>query len=176
MNEIISGYVWVGRDNLTAYDIISQERKNEMLASNDREIAGKYVFESVDPEFSEKARAGEYNIVVAGTNFGGGGKSIELPVHALLGANVDIVIAESFGRFFYRNAINIGMPVMVCEGITKFIKTGEKMRINTGSGLIENLSTGQNIQGMLLNKHAQAILQAGGYVEYVKQRLASKMN
>lgn len=174
MEKIIQGHVWCGRDDIVAYDIINQKRKNNMLGSNDRESAGKYTFEAIDPEFAEKARAGEYEIVFAGTNFGGGGKSIELPVHALLGSGIKIVVAESFARLFYRNAINIGMPLLTCKGILAFAKNGDEIKLDTTTGLITNLSTGKTVQGSLMDDQAQAILAAGGYVEYTKKRLAGQ--
>ncbi|MBR0051971.1 MAG: 3-isopropylmalate dehydratase small subunit [Firmicutes bacterium] len=173
MEKIFEGPVWVGRDNLVTYDIISQDRKNEMLGSNDPEVAGQFTFENIDPEFVSKAKAGEIQIVVAGTNFGGGGKSIELPVKALQGDNIKMVVAEGYGRFFYRNAINNAFPVMTCAGITKdFIKTGEHIRVELTTGKITNLDTGKTIMGDLLTPEALAILEAGGFIEYTKRRLA----
>lgn len=165
----ITGNIWKCGDNVVAYDILPMERKT--TGGIDRNEMGKYAFETLDPEFAEKARRGDYEVVVAGENFGGGAKSIEHPVHALVGAGIKLVIAESVARYFYRNAINNGLPVIVCKGITKLFESGDPISVDISTARIKNTATGEEIQGERLDEQAQAILEAGGYINYTKKRL-----
>lgn len=171
MENMIRGKAWVGRDNLVAFDIIQNERKVE-FGKNAEEL-GKYTLETVDPEFAQKARAGEYKIIVSGINFGGGAKSIEHPVYAVMGSGIQVVIGESISRYFFRNAINNGFPVLTCAGITEIVHTGDELEVDLSTGMVKNLTTGKTIQASAIDEQAQAILDAGGYVNYTKQRLAA---
>lgn len=169
MEKIIRGCVWKGGDNIIAYDILPLKRKTtDGIDSNE---IGKYAMEELDPLFSEKARNGEYKVVIAGENFGGGAKSIEHPVHALKGAGIKLVIAESMARYFYRNAINNGLPVIICKGITENFETGDEIIIDTYTMIIENITTGKTLQGEIMDEQARAILNVDGYINYTKCRL-----
>ena len=77
--------------------------------------------------FAAEASSGKYSFIIAGRNFGGGGKSIEHPIIAIKGAGVKAVIAESASRYFFRNAINNGLPILICEGITSNVRTGDDL-------------------------------------------------
>ena len=103
-------------------------------ALSDAELA-QAAFADLDPGFSAKAQAGEYGIVVAGVNFGGGGKTVEGPVFALRGAGIRLVIADSFARYFLRNAINNGFPILVCPGISQAVQTGQQLGTQGGRAL-----------------------------------------
>ena len=169
IENIVEGIVWKGGDNIVAYDILAPDKKT--TGGVDRDELGRYALEAVDPGFAEKARNGGYQVVVAGENFGGGAKSIEHPVHALLGAGIKLVVAESFSRYFFRNAINNGLPVMVCKGVTKKFETNGKIRVAMDTAEIENIDTGVKIKGEPLDEHIQAILVAGGFINFTKKRL-----
>ncbi|RYF43842.1 MAG: hypothetical protein EOO25_01835, partial [Comamonadaceae bacterium] len=139
----------------------------------DGELA-KAAFADLDPAFAAKAVAGEYGIVVAGQNFGGGGKTIEGPVFALRGAGVKLVIADGFARYFLRNAINNGFPILVCAGISQAVRTGDQLEVDLDRAQIRNVTTGQALQATPLSGTALEILAAGGLVPYAKRKLAQR--
>src|SRR3954466_4853970 len=143
-------------DDVKALEIMPTRFKSSNALS-DAELA-KAAFADLDPSFSSKALAGEYGIVVAGVNFGGGGKTVEGPVFALRGAGVKLVIAESFARFFLRNAINNAFPVLVCPGISTAVQTGQPLEVDLASARITNLATGQVLTGTPLSATALQII------------------
>ena len=165
----ITGKVWKCGDNIVAYDILPLERKT--TGGIDQNEMGKFAFENVDPSFAQKAMDGEYKVVIAGENFGGGAKSIEHPAHALIGAGINLVVAESVARYFFRNAINNGLPVMVCKGITGLFNTGQGIEVDISTAEIKNLDTGETTTGEKLDEQARSILDAGGYINFTKKRL-----
>ncbi|MBR2748860.1 MAG: 3-isopropylmalate dehydratase [Firmicutes bacterium] len=169
METVIQGRVYCCGDNVIAYDILPLERKT--TGGVDRDFLGQYALEGIDPSFAAKARAGEYSIVIGGINFGGGAKSIEHPVHALLGANVKIVVAQSMARYFFRNAINNGLPVITCDGITEKFKTGDEIKIDLTNAEITNVTTGEKLFGVPLDEQARRILECGGLIGYTKKQL-----
>jgi len=169
LKTCVSGKVWKCGDNVVAYDILPLERKT--TGGIDRNEMGKFAFENVDPSFAQKARQGEYRVIIAGENFGGGAKSIEHPVHALIGAGIGLVIAESVARYFFRNAINNGLPVMVCKGVSGLFITGQSIEVDISTAEIKNLDTGETITGEKLDEQARSILDAGGYISFTKKRL-----
>jgi 3-isopropylmalate/(R)-2-methylmalate dehydratase small subunit len=159
-------------DDVKALDIMPTRFKSSTGLS-DAELA-KAAFADLDPSFSAKALAGDYGIVVAGVNFGGGGKTVEGPVFALRGAGVRLVIAESFARFFLRNAINNAFPVLVCPGITQAVQTGQALDVDLVTARISNLASGQVLTATPLSATALQILDAGGLVPYAREKLAQR--
>ena len=159
-------------DDVKALEIMPTRFKSSNALS-DAELA-KAAFADLDPSFSAKALAGEYGIVVAGVNFGGGGKTVEGPVFALRGAGIQLVIAESFARFFLRNAINNAFPVLVCPGIAQAVQTGQPLAVDLETARITNEATGQVMQATPLSATALQILEAGGLVPYARQKLAQR--
>ena len=159
-------------DDVKALEIMPTRFKSSNALS-DAELA-KAAFADLDPGFSGKALAGEYGIVVAGVNFGGGGKTVEGPVFALRGAGVQLVIAESFARFFLRNAINNAFPVLVCPGIGEAVQTGHQLEVDLDAARITNATTGAVLQATPLSATALAIIEAGGLVPYAKRKLAER--
>ncbi|HEY8360582.1 MAG TPA: 3-isopropylmalate dehydratase [Ramlibacter sp.] len=170
-NEIRAGAYRVG-DDVKALEIMPTRFKSSNALA-DGELA-KAAFADLDPSFSTKALAGEYGIVVAGLNFGGGGKTIEGPVFALRGAGVKLVIADSFARYFLRNAINNGFPILVCDGISKAVETGHELAVDLDTARIRNVTTGQVLEATPLSATALEILAAGGLVPYAKRKLAQR--
>ncbi|MDB5911347.1 MAG: 3-isopropylmalate dehydratase, small subunit [Ramlibacter sp.] len=167
--QIRAGAYRVG-DDVKALEIMPTRFKSSNALA-DAELA-KAAFADLDPSFSAKALAGDYGIVVAGVNFGGGGKTIEGPVFALRGAGIQLVIADGFARYFLRNAINNGFPILVCDGISKAVQTGHELSVDLDTATITNLTTGQVLTATPLSATALEILAAGGLVPYAKRKLA----
>lgn len=142
----------------------------------DRIIPGKYtktldltdlarhVLEDLDPSFSSRVRPGD--VLVAGSNFGCGSSREQAPV-ALKTAGVSVVVARSFARLFFRNAINIGLPVV--EAPTHAIAAGHRVRVDLAAGLVTDEATGQAWPATRLPGAMRAILEAGGLVPYLLQ-------
>ena len=168
---IRAGAYRVGND-VKALEIMPTRFKSSNALA-DGELA-RAAFADLDPAFSAKALAGEYGIVVAGCNFGGGGKTIDGPVFALRGAGIRLVIAASFARYFLRNAINNGFPILVCEGISRAVQTGQQLSVDLDAARITNLATGQVLNATPLSATALEILAAGGLVPYARRKLAQR--
>lgn len=170
-SEIRAGAYRVGND-VKALEIMPTRFKSSNALA-DAELA-KAAFADLDPSFSAKALAGEYGIVVAGQNFGGGGKTIEGPVFALRGAGIRLVIADSFARYFLRNAINNGFPILVCDGISSAVQTGHQLLVDLDTARITNATTGQVHTATPLSATTLDILAAGGLVPYARRKLAQR--
>jgi 3-isopropylmalate/(R)-2-methylmalate dehydratase small subunit len=172
MSKLIQAGAYRVGDDVKALEIMPTRFKSSNALS-DAELA-KAAFADLDPGFSAKAQAGEYGIVVAGVNFGGGGKTVEGPVFALRGAGVQLVIADSFARYFLRNAINNGFPILVCDGISRSVQTGQQLAVDLDTARITNRTTGQVLAATPLSATALEILEAGGLVRYAKRKLAQR--
>lgn len=172
MTVEISGTAYTCPDYTDAYDILPKEHWSgaSNIGNLNEEKLAQVALSGYDETFAERAADGEFNIIVAGDTFGGGGKSIEHPIIALRGAGIDVVVAESFARYFYRNAINNRLPVLQCEGILDAVSMGDHLSVNLESGQIENETTGETLQGMRLPEVAIEILESGGGIDYAKQK------
>ena len=131
----------------------------------------KHALSGLDLAFPEKAKKGV--IVVGGKNFGCGSSREQAPL-ALKYACVKCVLAESFARIFYRNAINIGLPVIECEGISEAVETGDEIAVDVEAGKIENISKGKKFQVDKLPPFIIEILADGGLIENLRRRLNKK--
>jgi len=151
----------LGDDVNTDY-IIASTRKQESL---DPQVLKKYLFEALDPSFAESVNAGD--MLVAGKNFGCG-SAMEIAVTVLLAAGIKVVVAQSFARTFYRNAINNGLVTVECD--TSGIKEGHGLIINLteGSVSVRNAMTGQELIGNPFPTIMLEILEAGGLVPYFR--------
>jgi len=130
------------------------------------EIAS-HAMEDIIPDFSEKIKGGDW-IIVAGKNFGCGSSREHAP-RAILYAGIKAIVAESFGRIFYRNAINIGLPVLKYPDIIKKIHQGDLVKINLQDGLITLSNPERNL---LIGKYPPqllSILESGGLISYLKK-------
>ena len=139
----------------------------------DAAAMSEWVFESLLP--GAEGQPGKFkecgcSIVVAGRNFGCGSKSVEHPMAALLGAGVKLVIAESFSRYSYRNAINLGLPAIVCPGITQAVSSGDMLEVDALGGTVKNLTSGQTLRGYGLGEFAMGIIANGGLLNTVMKR------
>src|SRR4030065_2629045 len=128
----------------------------------------KYALESLDKEFPEKAKKGV--ILVGGKNFGCGSSREQAPL-ALKYAGVKCVLAESFARIFFRNSINIGLPVIECKGISTAVETGDELVVDFEAGKIENISNGKKFQVDKLPPFILEILADGGLIENLRRRM-----
>lgn len=154
-----------GDDVNTDY-IITSRRKRESL---DPQILKQYLFEEVDPKFAASIQSGD--LIVAGKNFGCG-SAMEVAVTAVLGAGIRAVIAQSFSRTYFRNAINNGLLPIVCD--TSRIHESDQLLIQAGdekrSGMtVRNLTTGEDISSAVLPKIMLDIFAAGGLVPYFRE-------
>jgi 3-isopropylmalate/(R)-2-methylmalate dehydratase small subunit len=131
----------------------------------------KHVMEGLDPTFPEKAKKGV--VVVGGKNFGCGSSREQAPL-ALKYAGVHCVVAESFARIFFRNAINIGLPVVECKGVSAVVENGDKLVVDFEAGEIQNLSKGQSLRVNKLPPFISEILSDGGLIENLRRRLTKK--
>jgi 3-isopropylmalate/(R)-2-methylmalate dehydratase small subunit len=138
-----------------------------MILIDPYELA-KHALEGLDPAFPEKAKEGV--IVVGGKNFGCGSSREQAPL-ALKYAGVKCVLAESFARIFFRNAINIGLPAIECKGISDAVKTGDELAVDFKAGKVENVSTGKKFQVEKLPPFILEILADGGLIENLRRRM-----
>ena len=158
---ILKGRVWKFGDNISTDHIIPGRYYH--LRSNLPELA-KHVMEDADPDFPNKVRPGDF--IVAGKNFGMGSSREHAAIVIKL-ANVSAVIAKSFARIFFRNAINNGLPVIIAD--TDKIDDGDELEVDLEKGTIKDLSKNIEIKIKPLPKTMIEILKAGGIVEYIKK-------
>ncbi len=135
-----------------------------------KELA-QHAMEGLDPTFPKKAQSGV--IVVGGKNFGCGSSREQAPL-ALKYAGVQCVVSESFARIFYRNSINIGLPVIECKNLSNSVNEGEEVVVNLEEGKIQNLSNKKILQGTKLPTFIMEILLDGGLIENLRKRLNKK--
>ena len=132
---------------------------------------GKHAMEDLDATFAVQVQKGD--IIVADNNFGCG-SSREVAPLALKGAGVSAVIATNFARIFYRNAINIGLPIFESPEAAAAIQKGHRVEIDATSGTIVDLDTAEKFHSAPFPEFAQRIIDLGGLIPYVEERLASK--
>jgi 3-isopropylmalate/(R)-2-methylmalate dehydratase small subunit len=137
----------------------------------DPQELAKHALEGLDPTFPKKAAEGV--IVVGARNFGCGSSREQAPL-ALKYAGVQCVLAESFARIFYRNSINIGLPVIECKGISRVVNDGDKLAVDLETGKIQDLTSKKTIQGTKLPPFILEILSDGGLIENLRKRMNQK--
>jgi 3-isopropylmalate/(R)-2-methylmalate dehydratase small subunit len=131
----------------------------------------KHALAGLDTEFPAKAKKGV--ILVGGKNFGCGSSREQAPL-ALKYSGVKCVIAESFARIFFRNAINIGLPVIECKGISNAVQTGDELAVDFEAGRVENLTNGKKFQVEKLPPFILEILSDGGLIENLRRKMNKK--
>lgn len=138
------------------------------LVSTDPKELGSHCMEGMDPEWINKVQPGA-SIMVAGRNFGCGSSREHAPV-AIAGAGIPVVLAQSFARIFYRNAFNMGLlPIEIGEDFK--VNEGDELEVDMDAGTVTNSTSGQTMTMQPLPETMQALLDAGGLVGYVKDRL-----
>lgn len=165
MEEKIKGRAWKFGDDVDT-DIILPGRY--LVLTGEKELA-EHAMEGLDPEFSEKVNQGD--IIVAGKNFGCGSSREHAPI-SLKGVGISVVVAESYARIFYRNAINVGLPLLEAKNITENINEGDELEIDINKGLLKDLNTGREFYVTGLPDFMLEILQKGGLISYLKENLA----
>ena len=138
------------------------------LVHTDPYELAKHAMEGMDPNFPEKAAEGV--IVVGGKNFGCGSSREQAPI-ALKYSGVKCVLAESFARIFYRNSITIGLPVLVCAGVSSKVKEGDALVVDLQSGKVEDITNGSVLEATQLPAFIMEILDDGGLIEHLKRRI-----
>ena len=128
----------------------------------------KHALEGLEPNFPDKAKKGV--IIVGGKNFGCGSSREQAPL-ALKYSGVKCVIAESFARIFFRNAINIGLPVIECKGISAAVDNDDELTVDFEAGTVQNLSKGKSFQVAKLPPFILEILSDGGLIENLRRRM-----
>ena len=135
------------------------------LIYTDVETLSQHCMEGLDPDFHNKCKKGDF--IVAGTNFGCGSSREHAPI-ALKGAGVAAVIAESFARIFYRNATNVGIPLLESPGISEIVNDGDEIVVDMENGTITS-QNGKIIKFKKLPEFMLEILNQGGLIEYLKR-------
>ena len=157
------GKVFKFGDNVDT-DVIIPAR---YLNSSDPKELALHCMEDIDKEFVNKVSAGD--IIVAEKNFGCGSSREHAPI-AIKAAGVSCVIAETFARIFYRNAINIGLPIIECKEAALEIKAGDEVEVNFDTGVITDKTTGKSFQGQAFLPFMQKIIDCEGLVNYINQK------
>lgn len=156
----MEGKVWKFGNDIDT-DVILPGR---YLIYNDEENLSKHCMEGLDEDFDKKSQKGD--IIVGGTNFGCGSSREHAPM-AIKGLGISAVVAESFARIFYRNACNIGVPLVEAPGISKKVSEGEKINIDLEKGIIK-IASGEEIEFKKLPPFMLNILNNGGLIPWIK--------
>jgi 3-isopropylmalate/(R)-2-methylmalate dehydratase small subunit len=161
---LIKGQVWSFGNDIDTDVIIPARYLN---TSDPKELA-KHIMEGADSDFAHKVKQGD--IIVAGKNFGCGSSREHAPI-AIKAAGIQAVIAKSFARIFYRNSFNIGLPIFESEEGSEKIKETDEIEIDADKGIIKNLSTQEEYKANPIPPFMQELIDAGGLIEWTKQRL-----
>ena len=164
MSKKFKGRAWVVGDDIDTDQIYH----GQYLPLTDPKEMAKHAMEFVPgmENFASEVKLGD--IVVAGKNFGCG-SSREHAVVCLKENGVSCVVADSFARIFYRNAVNLGFPLLECPGISKMVKTGDEVEVDMETGEVTNLSTGEKIKGNPPSGLELEIAEKGGLLNYLKE-------
>lgn len=154
------GTVFKYGDNVDT-DVIIPAR---YLNSSDPKELAAHCMEDLDREFVNRVKSGD--IIVADKNFGCGSSREHAPI-AIKAAGVSCVIAETFARIFYRNAINIGLPIIECPDASRGIEAGDEVEVDFDSGIITNKTKGTSFKGQAFPEFMQKIIRAEGLVNYI---------
>ena len=164
---ILAGNAWKFGDHVDTDAIIPARHCN----TSDPAILAQHCMEDADPEFVTKVRWGD--LIVAGLNFGCGSSREVAPI-TIRAAGVAAVVAKSHARIFFRNAINIGLPILECPEAAEGIRQGDEIEVDTGRGLIRDLTTGTEFQAAPFPDFLQRIIDRGGLMPYVEEQLATR--
>jgi 3-isopropylmalate/(R)-2-methylmalate dehydratase small subunit len=159
---ILRGRVWKFSDNVDTDVIIPVK-----YAVDPQEFAG-HCMEGIDPDFHKKVKPGD--IIVAGKNFGCGSSREPAPI-AIKVTGISCVIAKTFARIFYRNAFNIGLPILECMEAPDEIEDRHEIEVNLDTGEIRDVSTGRSYQAKPIPPFMQEMLRAGGLMNRVAEKL-----
>jgi 3-isopropylmalate/(R)-2-methylmalate dehydratase small subunit len=158
----LRGKVYKFDDNVNTDEIIPARYLNTI----DPEVLSKHCMEDADPEFAKKVQKGD--IIIAGANFGCGSSREHAPI-SIKAAGVSCVIAESFARIFYRNAINIGLPILENKEIQKCIEPSDEIEVDLAKGEINDIKRSKIYKTQAFPEFMQKIVSAGGLMKYIKK-------
>lgn len=156
-----TGRVFKYGDNVDTDVIIPARYLN---TSDPKELAA-HCMEDIDLDFAKEVQEGD--IIVANKNFGCGSSREHAPI-AIKESGISCVIASTFARIFYRNAINIGLPILECDQAVKSIDAGDKLEVNFDTGVIRNLTRNEEYQGEAFPEFMQKIINSNGLIGYIK--------
>ena len=156
----MAGTVFQYRDSVDT-DVILPAR---YLALYRPEDLAAHCMEDLDPDFVSKVKPGDY--IVAGENFGCGSSREHAPI-AIKASGIACVIAASFARIFYRNAINIGLPILECPEAASDCRAGDQLEVDLEQGIIRNLTRGQSYQAQVFPPFIREMIDAGGLLPYL---------
>lgn len=160
------GRAWTFSDNIDT-DQITPSR---FIVSGDPDELADHAFEDLRPEFATEVSAGDF--VVAGHNFGSGSSREHAPL-SLVGADVSGIVAQSFARIFFRNALNLGLPVVICPSANQ-ITDGDDISINLSEGFVHNHTTDEIYDAEPLPEFLQSLVDEGGLRAYTKTKLGTE--
>ena len=157
------GKVFRYKDNVDTDVIIPARYLNTSVP----EELAKHCMEDIDKDFVNNVKPGD--IIVADKNFGCGSSREHAPI-AIKASGISCVIASTFARIFYRNAINIGLPIIECEEAVKGISAGDRVSVDFDTGVITNETTGKTFKGEPYPEFMQNIIKAGGLIPYINAK------
>jgi 3-isopropylmalate/(R)-2-methylmalate dehydratase small subunit len=160
------GRAWCYGDSVDT-DVIIPAR---YLTSTDEQELAEHALEDLDPGFVSAVQPGD--VVVAGSNFGCGSSREHAPI-ALKGAGVGAVVARSFARIFFRNAINTGLAIVTCPQLVDVTDTGDEIEVDVVNGLVTNVTQSRSFEAEPLPDFILEIVECGGLVEWVKRRTSA---
>lgn len=167
MEKVVTGRAFVFGENIDTDQIYP----GRFVELTDVEDVAKHAMEGADPNFVKEFTKGD--IIVASTNFGCG-SSREHAAITLKAAGVGVILAESFGRIFYRNAVNVGVPVLVCPDVSNMVTKGDILAVDIESGIVKNQTTGEVAQAQPISEYMMHILASGGIKPLIKKQLESQ--
>lgn len=165
-SRLLRGKAWVFGDDVTTDDIVP----GRYLKLTDLKDVAPHVLEGLDPDFATSVRSGD--VVVGGRNFGKGSSRESAP-GALKEAGVSCIVAPFFGRIFFRNAINFGLPAIECAEAGR-IRAGDELEIDVEGGLIRDLTQGFELRAQPLPAHIMELIRVGGLVPYLERWVAER--
>ncbi len=163
----IRGRVWKYGDNVDTDAIIPARYLN---TTSEQELAS-HAMEDWDATFAANVQPGD--IIVAGKNFGCGSSREHAPV-ALKASGISCVVAENFARIFFRNSINIGLPILECPEAAQATEAGQTLEVDLAEGTIRNMDTGETYSAVPYPEFMLALIEAGGLIEYTRRQLQTE--
>ena len=165
--EILQGRVWVFGDDISTDHIIA----GKYLGTTDPKVFAEHAMENVRPDWAKQVKAGD--LLVAGDNFGCGSSREQAPL-ALKTLGITAIVANSFARIFYRNAVNLALPVIECRDLESYVREGETLSVDLMKGELRT-AAGRTFSTPPYPPHILEILRAGGLVPKLRAELAAKI-
>lgn len=166
MATTLKGKAWIYKDNVDTDVIIPARYLN---TSDEKELA-KCCMEDIDPTFAKEVKQGD--IIVAGENFGCGSSREHAPI-AIKASGVSVIIAKTFARIFFRNSINIGLPILEHPTLPDECSKGDEIEVDLASGIITNHTTGKEYECAKFPPAIQDLINKGGLVNYTKDKMGA---